>query len=240
MRFAFGPVSLVIAFGLYYGAHASQLVVMCIVGVGLISFQWANVLANASRDAYDRAALVLVANGRGDQLGARLDAAVPFRLFGAAAERAARRGAALSALGRYEDAAKAWAEAVAGYSGGVVPPLVAVGFAGAAFEAGWDRDASRAYRALLENNPELPRVRTRLAHALARLGEDLDEADELLTAAERSAREDVELTIARAAWLAAKKRPKAARAKIAAVKAEPPYLAKEVAKLRARPTKKAR
>ena len=56
--------------------------------------------------------------------------------------------------------------------------------------------------------------------------------------AERSAREDVELTIGRAAWLAAKRRPKAARAKLAGVKDVPDYLASEVAMLRERPAKK--
>lgn len=212
-RFALGPVSLVVAFGLYYGAHVSQFIAMCIAGVGLISFQWASVLANASRDAYDRAAVALWSKGRERELGARLEAAIPFRLFGAASERAARRGAVLSVAGKAEDAAKAWASAVAGYSGGAVPRAVALGFANAAFDAGWDRDASRAYRALYDNDPELPRVRVRLAHTLARLGEDLEEAEALLASAAKNESEDTEaaraaLKKARAPQKAKKKRVK--------------------------------
>ena len=236
-RFALGPVSLVVSFALYYGAHVSQLAAMCIVGAGLVAFQWASVLANASRDSYDRAAVALLAKGRAEGLRARLHAAIPFRLFGALAERAARRGAALSATDRTLEAANAWADAVGGYPGGAVPRAVAIGFAGAAFEAGWNRDASRAYRALFESDPELPRVRTRLAHALTRLGEDLEEADALLIAAERSPRADVELTIARAAWLAAMKKPKSARAKLEGIEGVPAYLRGEVEKLRTRPKK---
>jgi hypothetical protein len=236
-RFALGPVSLVLAFGLYYGAHVSQFAAMCIVGVGLISFQWAAVLANASRDAYDRSAVGLLARGRGAELAARLEAAVPFRLFGAKAEQQARRGAALAAAGRTLEAANAWADSLAGYPGGVVPRAVALGFAGAAFEAGWNRDASRAYRALVDSDPEVPRVRARLAHSLARLGEDLDEASALLDAAERGSNEP-ELVIARAAWLFASKRPKSARAKLEGITAVPPYLEAEVARMRARPKKK--
>jgi hypothetical protein len=189
-RFALGPVSLVAAFGLFYGGHISQFAAMCIAGVGLISFQWANVLAGSSRDAYDRAAVALLSKGRAKDLGARLQAALPFRLFGAAAEWSARRGAVLAAEGSPEPAAKAWAEAVAGYRGGAVPRSVALGFASAAFDAGWDRDASRAYRALYQTDPDLPRVRTRLAHALARLGEDLDEAETLLAVEAKSESDD--------------------------------------------------
>lgn len=189
-RFAIGPVSLVLAFGLYYGQVISQLVAMCIVGAGLVGFQWANVLANASRDAYDRAVVALMAKGNEKALRARLEAAIPFRLFGAAGEQAARLGAVLTAEGKAEEAAKAWAKAVAGYAGGAVPRAVALGFASAAFDAGWDRDASRAYRALYDNDPELPRVRVRLAHALARLGEDLDEVETLLAAEAKNESDD--------------------------------------------------
>lgn len=235
-RFALGPVSLVVAFALYYGGHASQLVTMVIVGVGLIAFQWASVLANASRDAYDRAAVLMQSKGRGGSLRARLDAALPFLLFGTTAEKAARRGAVLSGEGKYELAAKSWAEAVAGYPGGKVPRAVALGFASAAFEAGWNRDAARVYRSLFETDPELPRVRTRLAHALARLGEDLDEAGELLTVEEKveekKGRADVELAVARAAWLGARRKPKSARTKLDGQVGIPGYLDGEVAALR--------
>jgi hypothetical protein len=159
-------------------------------------------------------------------------------MFGPKAERAARRGAALGAAGDTLASAHAWADAVSSHAGGVVPRAVALGFAGAAFEAGWNRDASRAYRALYESDPEVPRVRARLAHSLARLGEDLDEAATLLDAAERGGSRDVELLIARAAWLAASKRPKSARAKLEGLDAIPAHLEAEVARLRERPKKK--
>lgn len=238
-RFALGPSSLVLAFALFYGGHVSQLAAMCIVGAGLISFQWASVIANASRDAYDRAAVGLLAKGKASELGARLETAYAFRVFGPSAERAARRGAVLSAAGKYPEAAKEWARAIAGYASDVVPRAVGLGFASAAFEAGWNRDASRAYRALFDGDPDLPRVRMRLAHALARLGEDLEEADALLTTEEKTRKQDdVELRVARAAWLAASKKPKAAREKLEGLGEVPGFLAAEVDALRERPAKK--
>lgn len=198
-RFALGPVSLVVAFGLYYGGFVGQLPAMCIVGAGLVAFQWASVLANGSRDAYDRAAIGLLSRGKASELGARLEAALPFRIFGPAAEHAARLGAVQSALGQKEEAARSWAKAVAGYRGGAVPRAVALGFAGAALDAGWSRDASRAYRALFDGDPDLPRVRVRLARSLAALGEDLDEVDALLAAEERHGGDAGEIAAARAA-----------------------------------------
>lgn len=237
-RFALGPTSLVIAFGLFYGGYISQFAAMCIVGAGLIAFQWANVLSNGSRAAYDRAAVTLMAKGKESELGARLQSAIPFRLFGSSAEWSARRGAVLTAAGKYEEAAVAWALSVAGYTRGMVPRSVALGFASAAFEAGWNRDSSRAYRSLFEGDPELPRVRLRLAHALARLGEDLDEADGLLDAEEKRKRDDVELTIARAVWLAATNKPKAARAKLSGIVDVPAALKDEVDGLRETPKNK--
>lgn len=210
-RFALGPISLVIAFALFYGGYAPQLVVMCIVGLGLIAFQWASVLANASRDAYDRAAVTLMSKGEAKALRARLHAATFFRWFAPPAELAARRGAVAASLGESEEAAKQWKNAVTAYPRGVVPRSVAVGFAGAAFAAGWDRDAMRAYRALYEGDPELPKVRVRLAHALAKLGEDQEEAESLLAAAEKGAPDD-EIAVARAALKNAGKK-KVTRAK---------------------------
>jgi hypothetical protein len=234
-RFALGPVSLVIASVLLYGNLAPRFVAMCIVGAGLIAFQWASVLANGARDAYDRAAVAALAKGKGNELLAKLDGALAFRLFGPRAEWNARRGAALAAAGKTKEAADAWADALAGYPAARIPRSIALGFAAAAFEAGWSRDASRAYRTLFESDPELPRVRTRLAHALARLGEDLEESDALLAVEEKKAKVDVETTVARAAWLAASKKPKAARAKLEGLDEIPPHLEAEVAALREKP-----
>jgi hypothetical protein len=198
-RFALGPVSLVIAFGLYYGQYISQLAAMIVVGAGLIGFRLVELLSNDARDAYDRAAVGLMAKGHERELGARFRAARAFRLFGTKAERSAREAAVLTAEGKKEEAAKAWASAVAGYANGVVPRSIALGFAGAAFDAGWDRDASRAYRALFEGDPELPRVRLRLAHALAKLGEDLEEVETLLAAEEKHGGDAAEIAEVRAA-----------------------------------------
>lgn len=235
MRHALLPATVVVAWALYYTRHAPPFVAMCIVGVGMIVFGWANVIANGSRDAYDRASLALQARGRGKELAPRLERAVPFRLFGAPAEKASRWGAALAAAGRSEDAARAWARSIAGYPNAVVPKAIALGFAHAAYEAGWNRDAARAYRALMERDASLPRVRARLAHSLARLGEDLEEADALLRAAE-STEDAAETKVARAAWLAASGRGSEARAIVLGI-AEgdvPAFLEAEVAALRAR------
>lgn len=190
VRFALGPISLVVAFALYAGGHVSQLAAMCIVGAGLLSFQAAQLASDSSRDAYDRAAVPFLAREDARGLGTRLEKAFAFRVFGSTGERAAREAAVLVLAGDREPAAKAWARAVAGYGSGVVPRSVALGFASAALEAGWDRDAARAYRALYDADPELPLVRARLALSLARLGEDADEARALLAIEEGRAGHD--------------------------------------------------
>jgi tetratricopeptide (TPR) repeat protein len=232
-RHAIPPVTVVLAWSLYATRHASPFVAMCIVAVGLLVFTGAEVLAGTSRDTYDRAALALQARGRSKELAARLERAFAFRLFGAPGEKASRWGAALAASGQREEAARAWGRALAGYPNAVVPRAIALGFAHAAYEAGWNRDAARAYRALMESDAGLPRVRARLAHTLARLGEDLEEADTLLTTAEAS-EDAVETKVARAAWLAASKRSAEARAIAQAIPREdvPAFLADEVATLR--------
>lgn len=189
-RFALGPVSLVVAFGLYSSGQVSQLAAMCIVGAGLLSFQAAQLASDASRAAYDRAAVGYLARKDAKGLGARLEKAFAFRVFGSLGERAAREAAVLALAGDREPAAKAWARAVAGYGVGAVPRVVAMGFASAALDAGWDRDAARAYRALYETDPELPLVRARLALALARLGEETDEVRALLATEEARAGHD--------------------------------------------------
>jgi tetratricopeptide (TPR) repeat protein len=237
-RQAILPITFVIAFALYFLARVPPLGAMCVMGAGLVFYTWAPILARDARDAYDRAALALLTKGKGAELRARLDGAWMFRAFAPPGEIAARRGAALAGSARWKDAAAAWREAVLAYPKGT-PRAVALGFAHGAFEGGRDGDAVAGYRALLERDPGLPRVKVRLAHALARLGEQLDEADALLTAAESGGEaKSSEVVIARAAWLAAQGRKKEARASLATLTDIPAHLVDEVAALRAAAKKK--
>ncbi len=237
-RQAILPITLVLAFGLYFLARVPPLGAMCVMGAGLILFTWAPILARDSRDAYDRAALALLTRGKGAEIAARLTSAWGLRAFGPPGELAARRGAAHAGSSHWKEAADAWREAIRAYPKGM-PRAVALGFSHAAFEAGRDRDAIAGYRVLLERDAALPRVKVRLAHALARLGEDLDEADACLTAAESGAEGKAPATlIARAAWLAARGRKKEARAHLESLSDVPAHLEAEVAKLRARPVSK--
>ncbi len=239
-RQAILPITLVVAFGLHALAGVPWPFPICAMAAGLVLFTWAPILAKDGREAYDRAALGLLAKGRGAELVGRFAAARAFRAFGAPGYVAARRGAALAGALRWREAADAWGEAIRAYPQGM-PRAVALGFSHASFEAGRYRDAMAGYRVLLDRDAGLPRVKVRLAHALARLGEDLDEADALLTAAESGAEAGApDTVIARAAWLAARSRKKAARAALAKLDRVPPHLEAEVAELRARTAPKKR
>ena len=115
---------------------------------------------------------------------------------------------ALASFAAYARAAAraAYRGAHALYPEGAAPIAVELGLAHASYALGDDRAAIVHYRRVLRDAGELPRVAQNLAHALARRGEDLDEAAALVERAIEDAGTDADpaLRLVQARVLAAR------------------------------------
>jgi tetratricopeptide (TPR) repeat protein len=133
------------------------------------------------------------------ELGPRYRRAIGMRLFEAPARVAERRGIVAAESGDSERARAAYQEAIEGYGEGAAPLAVRLGLAHTSYALGADDAAIRGYRTVLRDGASLPRVAKNLAHALARRGQDLGEAERLVEQLLRDAGEaTAELKLLRA------------------------------------------
>jgi tetratricopeptide (TPR) repeat protein len=142
--------------------------------------------ARASARRLDRDIAHLLATDQRDRLEGRLSVAVGLRLFAPPAAIAERRGLVEAELGRPGSARRAFKRALEAWEEPDDAPMaVHLGYAHASYSLGDDPEAIASYRRVLVRSGALPGVRRRLAHALARRGEALPEALELLDHAEK-------------------------------------------------------
>lgn len=172
------PTSIVLCFVLVYVVGVPVKWVLPIGAAFMLLYVLAPVLARRSLASFDREAVQLLASGRRSQLVARYRRALGMRLFAAPALVAQRRGMVASELGHASAARAAFEEASEGW-GGEPPLAVRLGLAHASFALRDDGEAIRHYRRVLGEAPGLPHVARNLAHALARHGDDLVEAERL-------------------------------------------------------------
>lgn len=212
------PISLVLAFALYYWAHLRIGVVVLAVSPLVLLYVLAPWWAVASAKAFDRDALRLRAGGRSAELRARLDRALGMRLFAPPVARAERLAEILRETGQPAAARREYARAIAA-AGGAPTLSMYVGLAHSAYAAGEHGEAIGAYRKLLELDASLPRVRLRLAHAHLRRDAKNDVADalEVLDAVPASAADRDEIALLRAYADARRGEPASARARLAEV-----------------------
>ncbi len=173
------PSSIVLCFVLVYVVGVPAQWVIPVGAAFMAIYVVAPVVGRRSLARFDRDAVQLLARGERHALPARYRRAVGMRLFAAPALVAQRRGMIAAECGRPDAACEAFAEAVAGW-GGDAPLAVRLGLAHASFALGDDDEAIRSYRSVLLESPGLPNVARNLAHALARQGRDLAEAERLV------------------------------------------------------------
>lgn len=190
-RHALIPLSLVVCFALVYWLRVAPWWV-AVVGVPMVAlYLLAPRIGQRSLARFDRDAVQLLASGRAKTLPARFARAVGMRLFAPPAKVAARRGLVAAETGAPDVARAAYRAALAGYPEEERAPVaVRLGLAHACYALGDDREAIRLYRAILRAEGTFPRLERRLAHALARRGEDLKEAARLADEARRQSDDD--------------------------------------------------
>ena len=178
-RHALIPLSLVLSFVLVYWVRVAPWWVL-VVGIPVVVlYLWAPRIGRASLTRFDRDAVQLLSSGRAGLLRARYSRAIGMRLFAAPALVAERRGLVAVETGAPGRARVAYREALEGYPEDQAPLGVRLGIAHTSFAVGDDVEAIREYRAVLRSSGSYPRVLGNLAHALARRGEDLPEAETL-------------------------------------------------------------
>ncbi len=173
------PLSITTCFVLVYVIEAPPFWVLPIGGAVMALYLAAPVLGKRSLSRFDRDLVQLLATGRRGALPARYRRALGMRFFAAPALAAERRGLIAAESGHPQRALEAYRAAVEGYGDGEAPLSVRLGLAHASYAVGEDDEAIRSYRAVLRDNPGLPKVKTNLVHALARSGRDLAEAERL-------------------------------------------------------------
>ena len=136
-------------------------------------------LGKRSLARFDRDLVQLLARGKRASLEARYRRALGMRLFAPPALVAERRGLVAAEVGSAERARAAYLDALEGYGPGEAPLSVRLGLAHACYALGDDEEAIRNYRAVVEKSGGLPQVAQRFAHALARHGQALDEAERM-------------------------------------------------------------
>lgn len=169
------PLSIMTAFLLFYGARLPFGVVVASTVPFIALFVLAPRIGRASMTRFDRDRIMLLATDRQSELEARLRAAIGMRLFAPPALVHERRGMVASETGRHTEAQLAYRRAIEAWDGDA-PSGVLLGYADACYALGDDAEAAEMYRRLLGATASLPRVKRNLAHALARSGEELDEA----------------------------------------------------------------
>lgn len=178
-RNALIPLSITTCFVLVYVVEAPPWTVLPVGLVVMALYLAAPGIGRRSLARFDRDLVQLLASGRRTELWARYRRAIGMRLFEAPARVAERRGVVAAENADPEGARDAYQEAIEGYAEGAAPLAVRLGLAHASYALGDDDAAIRAYRTVLSSGASLPRVTKNLAHALARRGQDLGEAERL-------------------------------------------------------------
>jgi tetratricopeptide (TPR) repeat protein len=145
----------------------------------MVLYALAPLWAARSMAAFDRASVSLLAARVPSRLRSRYARALGMRLFGQPGLVAERKAMMLLECGSVRAAHAAYREAL-DELGAKAPDRVVLGAAHASFAAGDDGAAIVLYRRVLASVGALPGVERKLAHALVRRGEDLEEALSLL------------------------------------------------------------
>ncbi|HJL19270.1 MAG TPA: hypothetical protein RMH99_26635 [Sandaracinaceae bacterium LLY-WYZ-13_1] len=198
-RHALIPLSLLVCFVLVYQVRVAPWWV-AVVGVpAVLLYLAAPRIGRISLSRFDRDAVQLLAGGRREGLRGRYARALGMRLFAPPALVAERRGLVAAQTGEPGRARAAYRAALDAYPEGRAPLGVRLGLAHASFALGDDEAAIRGYREVLRSSGSYPRVARNLAHALARRGEDLKEAERLAERAlEEASEPSDELLLVRA------------------------------------------
>lgn len=178
-RHALIPLSIVICFWLVYGARLPAWWALVVAGPLVALYLAAPRIGRASLARFDREAVTLLSRGRTHGLRRRYARALGMRLFAPPALVAERRGLVAAETGRPGPARAAYRAALEAYPEDRAPLGVRLGLAHANFALRDDAEAIRLYRAILREAGSYPRVARNLAHALARRGQDLKEAEAL-------------------------------------------------------------
>lgn len=196
-RNALIPASIATCFVLVYAVEVRPFWVFPIGIAVMALYLAAPWIGKRSLARFDRDAVQLLARGRRADLEPRYRRALGMRLFAPPALVAERRGFVAAETGAPARAREAYLAALEGYGPGEAPLAVRLGLAHACYALGDDDEAIRAYRSVMNDAGGLPRVAQSLAHALARRGDDLNEAerlaDELLRDAGERASAEVRL-----------------------------------------------
>lgn len=178
-RNALIPASIASCFVLVYVVEANPVWVFPVGLAVMALYLLAPGIGRRSLSRFDRDAVQLLARGKKSELEARYRRALGMRLFAAPAIVAERRGLVAAEVGAPERARDAYLAALEGYGPGEAPLSVRLGLAHACYALGDDEEAIRHYRAVVAESGGLPQVAQRFAHALARRGEALDEAERM-------------------------------------------------------------
>lgn len=177
------PTTVFGCFALYYLAEQPFWLVMTCAVPMLCLYALAPLWAARSMAAFDRDSVRLLASRAPARLRSRYARSLGMRLFAPAGAVAERKGMMLLECGSVHAAREAYREALDEF-GPAAAERVVLGAAHASFAAGEDADAIVLYRRVLERVGALPGVERKLAHALIRHGEDLEDALQLLDRSE--------------------------------------------------------
>lgn len=181
------PITVLVCFGLYYGAEVPSWAVALVAVPMLVLYALAPRWAARSVVSFDRDLVHLLSTGRRQALPGRYARAFGMRIFSAAGVSAERRAIVAAENADPREAQSSYRVALHAYD--AHPPLqVLLGYANACYALGDDTEAIRVYRELQTSAESLPGVRRNLVHALVRSGESLREA---LTLLDDAARNDV-------------------------------------------------
>ena len=178
------PATLIVCFALHYSADQPFAVVVACALPMLLLYALAPLWAARSLASFDRDSVALLAARSPQRLMSRYRRARGMRLFAPPALLAERRAMVLLECGDARAARAAYRE-VLDELGAAAPARVVLGHAHASFELGDHGTAVGHYRRILQTVGALPGVERKLAHALVRRGEDLQEALTLLARTER-------------------------------------------------------
>lgn len=189
-RFTFGatrelilPAMVIGGFTLYYFAEQPLWVVLCAALPLLVLYAAAPLWAARSVAAFDRDSVRMLATRDPQRLKRRYQRALGMRLFAAPGQVAERRAMVLLECGAARAAQAAFSEALEEL-GTRAPDRVVLGAAHASFAAHDYANAIALYRRVLRGVGALPGVERKLAQALVRHGEDLQNALGLLARTE--------------------------------------------------------
>lgn len=179
VRHALIPASLVVCFWLVYGLRVAPWWV-AVVGVPVVLlYVAAPRIGRRSLARFDKEAVRRLSRGEPGALRRLFARSWGMRLFAPPALVAERQGLVEAQTGHHPEARAAYGRALELYPEGAAPVAVELGVAHASYAMGDDRAAILHYRRVLKGSGSFPRVAANLAHALARRGEDLKDAEAL-------------------------------------------------------------